>query len=58
MNTTSVSFDVSCHYTNIPHNFLLDGQAGHQIDQRFQFRLYGLQLVLGNKNFCYDDKYY
>lgn len=65
-NTTLVSFDVTSLYTNIPHNLGLEAisfwmdKQGHQIDQRFpkEFILEGLQLILENNHFFFDDKYY
>lgn len=65
-NTTLVSFDVTSLYTNIPHNLGLEAisfwmdKQGHQIDQRFpkELILEGLQLILENNHFFFDDKYY
>ena len=65
-DTTLVSFDVTSLYTNIPHtlgleaiSFWLD-KHGNKIEPRFSkdFILQGLDLILQNNSFFFDDRYF
>ena len=66
VNTKMVSFDVTSLYTNIPHTLGLEAIAfwmdkhHHEINPRFSkdFILEGLQLVLRNNYFMFDNKHF